>query len=231
MLKFKFYVVLSAALLICSAALVHADEPYCEVVSAYGSIQLESKKTSSQSVSQGMQLQQGDRLELNPGAYMDLAFDREWNNTTRLNGNTIAVLTDLDPVKINMLKGDAYAKLDKLPQGSKFEIQTPIALAAARGTQYRVTHENGNTTVYNDSEVSLVYVYRLDSNGNRAGRAIVLKPGESVTLDGEAEVYSSLLDSLEEDRDREDQDNLNDDLERTRTDQPESKPRGGEILT
>lgn len=231
MYKFKFYILLSAALIFGSAALVHADEPYCEVVSAYGSIQLESKKSSSQSVSQGIQLHQGDRLELGSGAYMDLAFDREWNNTTRLNGNTIAVLADLDPVKINMIKGDAYAKLDKLPQGSKFEIQTPISLAAVRGTQFRVTHEDGSTTIYNDSEESLVYVYRLDSNGNRAGRAIVLKPGESVTLDGEAEVYSSLLDSLEEDRDREDQDNLNDDLERTRTDQPESKPGDREILT
>jgi hypothetical protein len=227
-MKNNFLVILSAILLTAAClsplnAFAADAAPYCEVIRAEGNAQLLRKGQEATPLKEGMALLKGDSFVLGAGASADLAFDPEWNNTARLIENTRMTLRSVSPVRINMTSGDVYAKLDKLPQGVSFEIKTPAAVATVRGTKFRTTHLNGQTTVFNDSETSLVYVYHLDENGNRSGRAIVLKPGELTTIDGEAEAYDSPQDELDEARDREDQDRLNDDLNRSRTEAPQGE--------
>jgi len=201
-----------------------AEAPYCEVVRVSGDAQLVRKGEPSVPLAEGAALVKGDQIAVGPGATADLAFDPAWENTARLNSNTRVTVQSLDPVKLSMVSGDVYSRLERLAPGSSFEVKTPTAVAVVRGTRFRTTHQGGMTTIYNDSETSLVYVYHLDENGNRSGRAIVLKPGESITVAGQAEVYDSPLDELEEGRDREDQDQLNEDLNRERFSQPNETP-------
>jgi hypothetical protein len=204
-----------------------AEEAYGEVVAVAGDVQLTRKGQASAPLAQGTMIEQGDRIAVGPASSADLAFDPAWENTARLNSNTLATVQSLAPVKLNMVSGDIYSKLERLAAGSSFEVKTPTAVAVVRGTRFRTTHQSGMTTVYNDSETSMVYVYHLDENGNRSGRAIVLKPGESISVAGEAEVYDSPLDELEEGRDREDQDQLNEELSRERFSQPNETPQEG----
>lgn len=206
-------------------AVAAEDAAYCEVVSVTGDVQLLRKGQPAAGLAQGMALAQGDNLVVGKGASADIAFDPAWENTARLNSDTRVTLRSLKPVKLNMVSGDVYSKLDRLPQGQPFEVKTPTSVAVVRGTKFRVTHLNGFSTVFNDSETSLVYVYHLDENGNRAGRAIVLQPGESITIAGEAEAFDSPLDELEDERDREDQQQLNEELSRERFEQPDDDPR------
>ena len=112
----------------------------------------------------------------------DLAFDADWKNTTRLSENTRVIVRWISPVRLEIISGDLYSKLDQLPKNSTFEVVTPTAIAVVRGTKFRTTYLNGKTTIYNDSETSVVYVYHVDANGNRAGRALELKPGSSTTV-------------------------------------------------
>lgn len=223
--QIRWAAALALALFVCMAAAPSpADAPYCEVVNVKGHVQLLRKGQGPEEITQGTRLQQGDSLVVGPESAADLAFDSSWENTTRINADTRMNIRSLQPVKLGMMSGDIYSKLDNL-KGSTFEIKTPTAVAAVRGTKFRTVHKNGFTTVYNDSEESLVYVYHLDENGNRAGRAITLKPGESITIAGEAEAYDSPLDELEEARDREDQDQLSEELSRERFEQPSEEPK------
>ncbi len=194
------------------ASVIAAEAPYCEVVRVAGSVQLNRRGQAPADIQQGMMILKGDKLVVSKASSADLAFDPQWQNVAHLNENTRVVVRYLNPTRLEMVSGDIYSKLDSLPKGSSFEVVTPTAIASVRGTKFRTTHEKGTTTVYNDSETSLVYVYRLDENGNRSGRAVVLKPGESTTLIGEVEVYDSMIEDLQDSRDREDQDQLNDDL-------------------
>ncbi|MBP9733599.1 MAG: FecR domain-containing protein [Candidatus Omnitrophica bacterium] len=196
----------------------------CEVVSVSGDVQVIRKDQSPTALLQGSSVSVGDQIIVSSGAWADLAFDEAWENTARLNQNTRVTIRSLNPTKLSMISGDIYSKLDHLPAGSSFEVKTPTAVAVVKGTSFRTTHENGMTTVYNDSEVSPVYVYHLDENGNRSGRSMVLQPGESLTLSGEAEAFDSPLDELEGGRDREDQDQLNADLSADRVNPSNDAP-------
>ncbi len=198
-----------------------ADQPsHCEVVNVSGDVQLVRKGEPVAALKQGMFVLKGDTLVVGKASSADLAFDEAWQNTARLSENTRVNMTSLEPVRLNMVSGDIYSKLDALVKGTSYEVKTPTAVATVRGTKFRTTHQNGHTSVYNDSETSPVYVYHLDENGNRSGRAIVLHPGESLDVSGEAEAYDSPQDEFDEARDREDQDRLNDDLNRSRSEVP-----------
>ncbi len=184
---------------------------YCEAVKVTGEAKLIRFGKAATQLTQGMSVQKGDRISVGKGSSVDLAFDEDWNNVSRLSENTSAIIRYLDPVRIEIGGGDLYSKLDKLRQGSKFEVVTPVAIASVRGTKFRVTHSNGSTTIYNDSETSEVYVYHVDENGNRAGRVIILKPGQSVTIEGDARAFDS-FEELQDARDNEDEQQLNEDL-------------------
>lgn len=210
--KFQVFVFLISIFVLSAPVLYAAEGPYCEVAGVNGD-QVQLKRGNQISpLKTGDKLQKGDRLIIGKDSSVDVAFDEEWKNVVHVNQDSRLLLRFINPTRLELASGDVYSKLDNLPKGSSFEIATPTAIAAVRGTRYRTVHQNGSTTVYNDSETSLVYVYHLDANGNRAGRPTVLKPGESITIVGEAEVYDPLPDELEESRNREDQDQLNDDL-------------------
>ena len=203
------------------------EAPYCEVVKVTGDVKFKQPGHDFAPLQQGMMLQKGDSISVGAGASADLAFDSQWQNVTHLNENTRALVRFINPTRIEIASGDIYAKLDHLTKGSTFEVSTPTAIASVRGTRYRTTFASGQTTVYNDSETSSVYVYHLDENGNRSGQAVVLKPGQSMVITGEVAVYDTMMEELQDQRDREDQDQLNDDLSRSHSDLLSQEPPGG----
>jgi hypothetical protein len=191
---------------------VYAAPPtYCEVAQVAGSAKVVRLGKDAAAITQGMMLLKGDRIVVEKGGSVVVAFDPEWKNTTRLSENTHAIIRYINPVRIEIGSGDVYSKLDALPKGSTFEVVTPTAIAAARGTKYRVSYSNGETTIFNDSETSEVFCYHVDENGNRAGRVIILKPGQSVTIKGDYRVFDDLEEFLNA-RDNEDENRLNEDL-------------------
>ncbi len=86
-------------------------------------------------------------------SYVDLALDAEWKNVVRINAKTKVFLMSIFPTGFYLTYGDMAAKLDALPKNSTFEIETPIALAAVRGSRYRVVHRDNvagpESTVFN----------------------------------------------------------------------------------
>jgi myosin heavy subunit len=77
--------------------------------------------------------------------------------------------------------GDVFAKLAKLPKNSTFEIETPTAVAAVRGSEFRTVCENGVTEVFNlhNSEVE---VFGKDLEGNMEKESTVLEQNEKTEV-------------------------------------------------
>jgi hypothetical protein len=90
---------------------------------------------------------------------------------------------DLRSVIVNMFQGRVRALVGKhfVGAGSRFEIRTPTAVAAARGTYFIVWIENSRTT-------GMANIGKKgDVAFTAAGRTVVVKPGYySMSIDGEA---------------------------------------------
>jgi len=122
-----------------------------------------------------MVLSAGDTIEVDANSSVDLAYDRDWKNITRVNENSRVRINGIFPTKLVMIRGDIYAKLRSLPKGSSFEIKTPTAVAAVRGSEYRTMYRGGMTRVYNFAH-SKVEVFGL-------GMKIMALTGLEIFLD------------------------------------------------
>ena len=83
----------------------------------------------------------------------------------------------VEPTHLDMVRGDIFSRVKSLAKGSMFEVQTPTALAAVRGTEFRTIADlEGRTEVHNVSELpsSQVLVFGMDSLGNRQDNPLIL---------------------------------------------------------
>ena len=163
----RFFAALVAASLLVFPAVVHAEgELYCEVMTVEGTATLSNATSSSKTLAEGDLLSEEDVVEVGASSYVDLAYDKDWNNVTRIEENSTIRIRSLSPPEVGLESGGLFAKLKSLPKDSTFNVQTPTAIASVRGTEYRTTFLEGETQVYNVSD-SDVYVYGVDDSGEK----------------------------------------------------------------
>ncbi len=143
-----------------------AEDIYCEVMSVEGTATLSNSTTSGKVLAEGDLLSVDDVVRVGPSSYVDIAYDRDWNNVTRIEESSSIRIRKLLPPEVELEIGGVFAKLKSLPKDSTFNVQTPTAIASVRGTEYRTTYLEGETQVYNVSS-SEVYVYGLDAAGQK----------------------------------------------------------------
>ena len=172
------------------SAKVYAEEAYCEVMAVEGTATVTQNGVSAP-VKQGDHLQTDAIIQVASGSYLDLAYDKAWKNVTRIRENSEVKLSSVQPTHLDMKRGDIFSRIKALPKDSSFEVQTPTAIAAVRGTEFRTIAEvDGQTEVHNLSESpdSHVLVYGLDAAGNRQPEPLTLdvekkteveKPGDA----------------------------------------------------
>lgn len=158
-----------------------AGEFQCEVLSVKGAVKVIQGSGESAALKEGDLLKKGAKIETAEGAEADIAFDKDWKNILRIETESAAELSSIFPAKVGLEKGGLFAKLRQIPKDSSFEVQTPTALAAVRGTEYRTTFEGGQTQVFNSSN-SEVFVYGRDAAGNASGEPVVLAHSQKTTV-------------------------------------------------
>lgn len=161
------------------AGWAHAEELNCEVMSLEGTAYFVRGSEPKAALKEGDLLVLGDIVETGADTTVDLGFDKDWNNIARIEENSTVTIEAIYPIVLRLQEGAALAKLKSLPKDSTFEVQTPMAVAAVRGTEYRTTHQNGQSEVFNLSE-SPVYVFGRDESGN-VGETPVLLESEQKT--------------------------------------------------
>ena len=169
-----------ALFFICFSADGWCADYSCEVMDIKGEVYATKGHGPRGPVKQGDLLKVGDRIEVGEGGSVDLAYDKGWNNVTRIGENSDVTIQSIYPTGIKMRHGDIFAKLKKLPKKSTFEIETPICIAAVRGSVYRTTHE-GVTHVYNFSPTP-VEVFGLDQGGGLMGNPVILRNVEKTEV-------------------------------------------------
>jgi|GEM_PF-2775399 len=171
--------------MVCSSA--WASDYRCEVMMIKGSAYIRSSDSGERRpLSEGDLLKEGDTLEISGQSYVDLAFDAEWNNVGRVWGKAEIQIRSLFPTDLSMENGDLLARLKKLPEKSTFEVQTPTAIAAVRGSAFRVVHHEGVTDVFNLAS-SPVEVFKLDEMGRMMrSRSVLSEHQRTRVSEGEA---------------------------------------------
>ncbi len=157
---FIFALVLSFAF----AKPVLAEDFQCEILSLKGTVTIRDKDDVAHPAKQAELLKAGDEVEVGDESYVDLAYDKDWQNITRLESNSKVTIASIAPGKLDLKAGGVFAKLKKLPQNSSFEIKTPTAVATVRGSEYRTTYIFGQTDVFNAAS-SRVVVYGVKEDG------------------------------------------------------------------
>ena len=170
-----------AAIFLIAALPSVAEDFYCEVMALEGTATVSNETTSGKALVEGDLLKEGDTLEVAADSYVDLAYDREWNNITRVEENTKISVLSIYPTVLDLDSGGVYAKLKKLPKESSFDVQTPTAIASVRGTEYRTTVLEGETQIYNASD-SDVLVYGLDESGQKQAEPVILKNSQKTQV-------------------------------------------------
>jgi hypothetical protein len=154
-----------------------ASETYCVVVSVNKNawiVRADSQVKASLRV--GDILYEGDKLEVFHGNAVDLSFDKRSRNTVRIEGNSILRLTRILPTSIDLKNGKLYALLDNTYADRRFQVRTPTAIAAVRGTHYQVNVKSGMTEVI--TYQGQVKVSGRDDGGKATYQHVVLNAGQ-----------------------------------------------------
>ncbi len=146
------------------------DELVAEVVALEGEA----------SVSVGDAVKAGDTIETKADSSVELALDGDFQNIVRIDGDSRVKVESIYPSKFYIEEGDVYARLDALPKGSTFELQSPTAVATVRGTVYRLKHRDGTSEVFNFS--GDVEVFTKDESGKLSSEPVRLPPNQRLEM-------------------------------------------------
>ncbi len=116
---------------------------------------------------EGQAVAEGDIIEVGEDSFVDIAFDPEWKNVSRLEEGSRISIRSLQNTELDLTKGSIYSKLKNLPRESSFEVRTPTAIAGVRGSEFYAAFDGSESEVLNYSD-SDVYVYGLDDEGRKA---------------------------------------------------------------
>ena len=97
----------------------------------------------------GSPLTEGSEIITGPGSSCRVGFDKDQKNAVKLYGNSMAILTSLDPVRIDLQSGRIFSLVQRLKKDTRFEVKSPTAIASARGTGWEQT--SGEISVFENT--------------------------------------------------------------------------------
>lgn len=174
------------------SALSYAQESF-EVLATSGQATLINTAGEEKVLSKGDRVKPGETVRVSEDGYVDVAQDEDRENVTRLESGSEVVFQKIDPAVLSVDKGSVFANLKRLPAGSSFEVQTPVAIAVVRGTRYRTAFNEGSGAQVSNFSNSPVYVYGIDADGKRMTDPLILRNEEKTEIAKQGEKPSEPL--------------------------------------
>jgi hypothetical protein len=157
------------------------------IIRIEGDVQVQRKNTLNWIDAEvDMDLQAGSRLTTGVTSYCELSFNYDEKtkkiNIVRIEPETTIVLNKVSPseTEIGLPQGEIDCLIERLEEGSTFEVKTPTTVCGSRGTGFSVKY-NPHTVVLCYEHA--VYVIRVDDQGNPIGKARILKEGFQQIID------------------------------------------------
>lgn len=94
------------------------------------------------SAEKGMILETGDQILTGDNSHIEFSYDEFFLNIAKIEQKTKAEFRSIEPTDLYMEDGTIFSALDGLA-GNKYQISTPTAVAAVRGTHLYTEAENG----------------------------------------------------------------------------------------
>jgi len=128
------------------------------VEKTYGTVQSSLNESDWKDILKGTQLDSNQFVQTSIDSFCDIAIDTK--NKFRLKESTkikIEKLWEPDPEKnngivkiisINLMEGEISSKLDDLPEGTQYEVVSPISVAGAKGTGFSIRYRRRTRTAH-----------------------------------------------------------------------------------
>lgn len=130
-----------------------------------------------------MRIAVGDQILTGPDSYLEIAYDDRFLNIARIDAGTKAEFQSIEPTIVRLEDGSIFSALDGL-KGSSYQVATPVAVAAVRGTHFEVNYEamtqKFDAAVFPDvrEHISAVEI------SNDQGLSLLIKEGTEADLAG-----------------------------------------------
>lgn len=197
-LKIKIIIiscVTAAAVTVTAVVVINSEDAYrvIKVFELDGEAVVARENTGELEAYEGMNLESGDILYVDVGSTMRLSLDGD--KYILLDGGTVMKLiaqgTAADSkTSIDLQKGTILNEINNaLSANSSYEVNTPKATMAVRGTIFSVTAEeteDGNFITDVCTTEGKVSVQLFDESGNKKGEEVLVPAGNKVTILTEA---------------------------------------------
>jgi len=150
-----------------------------KVVSFTGDVEITpSGEAKSVKPELNMPVKTGTRIVTGKKSYLNMVFDEEKKNVVKVGENSDVVIKLEKENKIQLVDGDLYVLLEKLPAESVFEVETPCAVCGVRGTGWHTkgTKKFTDVTVFNGK----VFVQGKNKDGSVMDEKFWVKEGYKV---------------------------------------------------
>ena len=154
---FKFVIGFLFIGILIAGIVLAKPKPYVKVSYVSGEVKfLKSGETVWQGIKEGISLFSGDSIKTYANSFVEIAFDGNKDNIVSIKPEAYLVLKLIGREKIELIDGEVFSLIKRLPRGSQFEIRTPTAVCGARGTGWGANTNKNKTVVSayeNDSYV------------------------------------------------------------------------------
>ena len=150
-----------------------------------------------------MIIEAGDQILTGKDAYMDVVYDAHFLNISRIEAQTKAEFRTIEPTDLHLEDGMIFNALDGL-MGQKYQVSTPTAVAAVRGTTFDVGFDM-------DTKITTAFVFPDQSPhvGEIAFESLNNQGSSQVLIEGQKIEEGSPITSIPEPELAKGQDNLN----------------------
>ncbi len=137
----------------------------------------------------GMVLKKDSKLRTAAGSWVEVGFELGIGNENviRVQEESFVEFTNIQPVRLGLLRGELRSLVQSLRGNSTYEIKTPTAVCGARGTGWDTSTDGSKVIV--DTYEEEVYFYEVAEDGEpivdpiiKAGKRGILK-GPKVPID------------------------------------------------
>ena len=140
------------------------------------------------SAQKDMAIEQGDQLLTAETGSIQIAYDSHFLNIAKIDSNTKAEFRSIEPTDLFLEDGSIFSALDGLEKGRSYQVSTPTAVAAVRGTHFIVDYNSGSGAINaatlsvpednHDSKIELTDV----KEGGSLGDSVFIREGQQLDL-------------------------------------------------
>jgi len=148
-------------------------------------------------VEKNMLIEEGDQIQTSEASRIDIAYDSDFLNIARIEQKTKAEFRLIEPTDLYMEDGTIFSALDGLPAGVNYQVSTPTAVAAVRGTHLATLAAGGSFTTVAVTQDLRDHISQADVTDQATGETVSILENSQVTFTEEGPKTGPVSDDIQ----------------------------------